>query len=592
MLSVSNRRPNISIREGSDGSANLASRQLVTDPKVDNPRWHQLATRLQAKLNVSAPGDPYERQADAVAETVMRMPTSSIVQTKCAPCQHESDNVTNLDPEDETLRPKKESEHATALVNGEMQSHIENLRSGGQPLSESDRVFFEPRFGLDFSHVRVDTSQAAGETARTLNAKAYTLGNYIAFAPGQYSPGTECGDRLLAHELTHTVQQGSTTSVRRRRLSAFDETDEELIKRRGVGHTLQRQPADETLEEQIKTNTERGAEIAWSTSSPGIIEQEKPGEKFLMMNFEINKTTLKKEHSEFLTNTVYFGTLTSDPMASIEIVGHADATGSNALNDRLSRNRAQEVETFLRKLGAHNLRIKPARGRGERTPLASNDTVFGRARNRRVEILVTPWKPQKPVPEMLAGLQKGMKPFVVKMDNFAACPFRDTVKIIVEDAFKPVRMIQFDWDGKSASAEAFISIDDTTTFTTALGLTGDIFLNSFRNNEICKTPGDPTTCEKVFPPTADVMGRAIANTIAHETGHAFALDHVPGTDNLMWSPELHSLFLKTNKTFDEKVLLQRTLQSVPETFNDSQLVHIVNRIKEQRKRKPGVVDFE
>jgi hypothetical protein len=185
-----------------------------------------------------------------------------------------------------------------------------------------------------------------------------------------------------------------------------------------------------------------------------------------------------------------------------------------------------------------------------------------------------------------------MKPFVVKVDNFAACPFKDTVKNIVEDAFKSIPMIQFDWEGKSTDAEAFITFDDTSKFKQALGLSGDIFLNSFKENEICKVPGDATTCEKVFPETADIMGRAIANTVAHETGHAFALDHVPGSDNYMWTPDLHPLHAKVNKTFQEKVLLQRDLQSVPESFNASQLVHIVNRIKEKRKAKPGVIEFE
>ncbi len=310
------------------------------------------------------------------------------------------------------------------------------------------------------------------------------------------------------------------------------------------------------------------------------------------MNFAINKAEIKKGHQEFLRDTVYFGTLTSDPMAKIVIIGHADSTGSKGFNDRLAKRRAQETEKALRQMGKHNLRIETVTGKGANEPIAQNDSVFGRAENRRVEILVTPWKPEKPVPELLTGLQKGMKPFVVKVDNFAACPFQDTVKSIVEEAFKSIPTIRFDWEGKAASPEAFISFDDTSTFSAALGLTGDIFINSFRNNKICKTPGDDKTCEKVFPETAHVMGRAIANTVAHETGHALALDHVPATDNFMWSPELHHLNAKANKTFDEKVLLQRTLQSVHETFNASQLVHMVNRIKERRKTKPGVVEFE
>jgi hypothetical protein len=185
-----------------------------------------------------------------------------------------------------------------------------------------------------------------------------------------------------------------------------------------------------------------------------------------------------------------------------------------------------------------------------------------------------------------------MKPFTVSVDNFGACPFPDTVKSIVEEAFKPIPAIRFDWDGTSTGAEAFISFDDTTPFPKALGLSGDIFLNSFKNNEMCRDPKDRTTCEKVFTNTADVMGRAIANTVAHETGHALALDHVPATDNYMWTPELHPLNGKPNRPWAETVLLLRTLQSAKATFNDSQLVHMVNRIKEKRKTKAGVVEFE
>ncbi len=156
-------------------------------------------------------------------------------------------------------------------------------------------------------------------------------------------------------------------------------------------------------------------------------------------------------------------------------------------------------------------------------------------------------------------------------------------------------MIQFDWEGKSTSAEAFIEFDDTTTWSKALGLSGDIFLKSFRDNQICKVQGDSSTCEKVFPNTADMMGRAIANTVVHEAGHALGLDHVPATDNYMWTPELHPLYLKPNRTYEERALLQRTLQTVSAKFNHSQLVFMLNRIKEQRearKEKPGVIEFE
>lgn len=83
----------------------------------------------------------------------------------------------------------------------------EVLRSAGQPLDPATRAFFEPRFGHDFSQVRVHNDAKAAASARAVNALAYTVGKHLVFAPGQYSPSTALGKRLLAHELTHVVQQ-------------------------------------------------------------------------------------------------------------------------------------------------------------------------------------------------------------------------------------------------------------------------------------------------------------------------------------------------------------------------------------------------
>ena len=549
---------------------------------------------VQTKLAISTPGDQYEQEADRVADQVMRMTATD---SSDAPTSGGSD-----------LRRKEMMDEAP--MNG--------LRSRGEPLPESVRTFFEPRFGHAFGGVRIDTGPRAAQMARAINARAFTVGNYVAFAPGQYAPDTDQGNRLLAHELTHTLQQTSHTKVHRLRLSGAKEGDDEdtlvtetandthtvmrapavdglaatSLVQRTPGLLIHRAPDEESLEDEADKITERDAEQEWSATSPGITEQEKPGERFLIMNFAVGQAPLKPEHEKFLLETVYFGTLTSDPMAKIVIVGHADSTGRKRFNQQLSSKRAKAVETSLLGFNRH-LRIESTTGKGVDEPIADNGSVFGRARNRAVEILVTPWKPAKPVPELLTDLQKGMKPVVVHVENFSACPFPDTVKSIVEEAFKPISAIRFDWDGKSTGADAFISFDEKTKWKRALGLSGDIFLNSFKNNKICKTPGDDTTCEPVFSSTADVMGRAIANTVAHETGHAFALDHVPATDNYMWSPELHSLWTKPDRAFQEQVLLQRLLQSKPGTFSDSQLVHILNRIKQKRKEaKRGVVEFD
>jgi hypothetical protein len=89
----------------------------------------------------------------------------------------------------------------------------EVLRSPGRPLDAYTRAFMEPRFGHDFGKVRVHSDAKAGESARTVDALAYTVGQDIVFGAGQYAPGTIPGQRLLAHELAHTVQQSSGASV-------------------------------------------------------------------------------------------------------------------------------------------------------------------------------------------------------------------------------------------------------------------------------------------------------------------------------------------------------------------------------------------
>jgi hypothetical protein len=83
------------------------------------------------------------------------------------------------------------------------------LRSPGQPLDSATRAFMEPRFGHDFSQVRVHTDANAAESSRAVNALAYMVGQDVMFGAGQYAPGTPAGNKILAHELTHVVQQAA-----------------------------------------------------------------------------------------------------------------------------------------------------------------------------------------------------------------------------------------------------------------------------------------------------------------------------------------------------------------------------------------------
>ena len=99
----------------------------------------------------------------------------------------------------------------------------EVLRSSGRPLDAETRAFMEPRFGHDFSHVRVHNDAQAAESARKVNALAYTVGRDVVFGRGQYTPGTASGNRLLAHELTHVVQQHGTFPGDPNRLAIRDD---------------------------------------------------------------------------------------------------------------------------------------------------------------------------------------------------------------------------------------------------------------------------------------------------------------------------------------------------------------------------------
>jgi len=94
----------------------------------------------------------------------------------------------------------------------------ETLRRSGEPLDAATRDYMESRFGHDFSRVRVHSDSTAGESARAVEALAYTVGRDVVFTPGQYAPSTAAGRRLLAHELAHVVQQSSGAANMQARL--------------------------------------------------------------------------------------------------------------------------------------------------------------------------------------------------------------------------------------------------------------------------------------------------------------------------------------------------------------------------------------
>jgi hypothetical protein len=155
---------------------------------------------IQSKLSINKPGDEYEQEADRVAEQVMTAPTHS--------------PINGIPPRIQRLTAQPPGQIETAHT-----SLDQALTGLGRPLEPAIRQDMEQRFGYDFSHVRVHTGSAAAQSALEVNAHAYTVGHNIVFGAGQFVPGTQDGRRLIAHELTHVVQQ-----------------------RKGIGERIQRAP--------------------------------------------------------------------------------------------------------------------------------------------------------------------------------------------------------------------------------------------------------------------------------------------------------------------------------------------------------------
>jgi hypothetical protein len=152
-----------------------------------------LGKPLQTKLRISEPGDEYEQEADRVAEHVMRM---------AAPAKERDRSTTLAVP----LVQRKASSHSGGV--GTVPSIVHDvLSSPGQPLDSATRTFFDRRFGHDFGNVRIHADTKAAESAAGLGARAYTRGSAIVFGKGQYQAGTVMGRALIAHELTHVMQQ-------------------------------------------------------------------------------------------------------------------------------------------------------------------------------------------------------------------------------------------------------------------------------------------------------------------------------------------------------------------------------------------------
>lgn len=165
---------------------------------------------VQAKLTVSQPGDAHEREADRVAEQVVSGVARPTVQRQCPVCG-DAGTCADCQQKPPAIQPKHKS-GASLAIDPQTAAEIVSLRGGGQPLPQGVRDKFEPHFGRDFSAVRIHDDSKAADLADAVGARAFTSQQDIVFGRSQYAPEGVEGQRLLAHELTHVVQQGSAVA--------------------------------------------------------------------------------------------------------------------------------------------------------------------------------------------------------------------------------------------------------------------------------------------------------------------------------------------------------------------------------------------
>jgi hypothetical protein len=188
--------------------------QAKPDIGENGGKYEQEPGRLLADFPVSAisgtpPGGPggepllQRAKSEEPEEELQRQPEEEEeepIQAKLI--QRPPDNE-----EEEELQAKSKPGE-TPTVTPSLESHINSLKGGGKPLDSATRAFFEPSFGHDFSPIRIHADSNAAETAKLVNARAFTLGGNMVFGSGEYQPQSREGRRLLGHELTHVVQQG------------------------------------------------------------------------------------------------------------------------------------------------------------------------------------------------------------------------------------------------------------------------------------------------------------------------------------------------------------------------------------------------
>ena len=417
----------------------------------------------------------------------------------------------------------------------------EVLRSSGEPLDLATRAYFEPRFGHDFSKVRIHADSRANDSARSVNARAYTVGSQIAFAEGIYRPVTASGRKLLAHELTHVVQQKRETpaygSLRVGPVGGSHEREAEAVSAAisGGPHVGLSSPNVAAASVQRSCGPAAIGKPAACTGLDGDL----PGEHFLFVvncdDFRPGEEARLKTFAAGLTDG-----------GSVAIHGFASEEGERAFNENLSCARALKGERVIND-------VLTPKGIHLNYSLFEHGASAGNRDERRSVTVV--WKPPVPTPtpnppagpaSCVGGgttvdkLAVCVQPIVVADDDgshsLAAPSFAEVVRIwgqccldvtvndsitVKKSAFKQI---------DDAGSLAPMTADETTLFAPATGggcipvATVDSIKRAGVANKTV-AGGGTTKDFGTNQPKVIVDEGADPRVVAHEVGHALTLQH-------------------------------------------------------------------
>jgi outer membrane protein OmpA-like peptidoglycan-associated protein len=460
----------------------------------------------QAKLAVGEPGDAYEREADRVAEEVLTTTAHTAVSGASARIQRLAG------------APSGQTSAMPDSVN-------EALSVPGRQLEPALRQEMEGRFGHDFSRVRVHQGAAAEQSARDVGAHAYTVGQDIVFDAGRFAPGTQEGRRLIAHELTHVVQQSGGAPALQRFASCWSP-------RMSLEDCPARQPGEER-----RSRTDISLLL--------YIEAPEPG--YIITNFEIGKSKLKPsarvepQWSEMLNAVSAQG-------STWQIWGFSDCKGDEQMNAALRQQRAESVRQALPP--AVLTHIVGASGASLTDCITDNANLVARQWNRSV--LITPVTRELSDEGENVDGKRPVPPPVNQPTEDCSASQRQKIaaaKPIAEDMVRTARYALKSNPGdpdvkrllrkyfNDDSARTAAKVNDGMLETLKGLLAGSVTFeceskSDFLYDQFCTTGNSVTTayvfahvgmnvhfCEAAFDPSETDL--SLAETIVHEFSHSF-----------------------------------------------------------------------